>query len=171
MKTVSASQTAPPEPVRAAATPVEAERGALPVIPTQRARAAGGAHDEPLAAFLRSFVYAGSGLWHTIRTQRNMRVHAALAVAAIALGITLRLSPVEFAIIFIVITGVVVTEMFNTVAEAVVDLATNEYHPLARVAKDVAAGAVLLNSILAVVVALFIYVPHLWPLLLHLLKR
>lgn len=120
------------------------------------------------AAFLRSFVYAWSGIVYTVRTQRNMRVHIALAVLAIALGIWLRIAPVEFAMIFVAITGVVVSEMINTVAEACVDLATQEFHPLARVAKDVAAGAVLLSAMLAVVIACFVYIPHLWPLVLRL---
>ncbi len=122
----------------------------------------------PRPGFFRSFVYAGSGLWYALRTQRNARVHAIVAVAAIALGIALRISPVEFAMVFVAITIVFTAEMFNTVAEACVDLATSEYHPLARIAKDVAAGAVLLSAILAVVIGLFVYIPHLWPLLAHL---
>lgn len=125
----------------------------------------------PLRAFLRSFVYAGGGLWYALRTQRNMRVHAALAALAIALGLALRISPVEWALVFVAITGVVITEMFNTVVEALVDLASPQVHPLAKVAKDVAAGAVLLNAILAVVIALFVYLPHLWPLVPRLLAH
>jgi diacylglycerol kinase len=115
-------------------------------------------------AFARGFVYAGRGLGHALRTQRNVRVHLALACAAIALGIGLRISPVEFALVFIAIMLVFGTEMLNTVVETVVDLVTPEYHPLARIAKDVAAGTVLLNAILAVIIALFVYVPHLWQL-------
>ncbi|HEX6800408.1 MAG TPA: diacylglycerol kinase family protein [Ktedonobacterales bacterium] len=125
----------------------------------------------PLRAFLRSFIFAGGGLWHALRTQRNMRVHAGLAALAIALGLALRISPVEWALVFVAITGVVITEMINTVVEALVDLVSPQYHPLAKVAKDVAAGAVLLNAILAVVIALFVYVPHLWPLALRLLAH
>ena len=119
----------------------------------------------PRPTFLRSFVYAWNGIVYAVRTQRNMRVHIALAVVAVALGVALRISPVEFAMIFVAITGVFITEMINTVAEACVDLATQTYHPLARVAKDVAAGAVLVSAILAVVIALFVYLPHLWSLL------
>lgn len=122
-------------------------------------------------AFVRSFVYAGQGLWYALRTQRNMRVHAALAALAVTLGVVLRISPVEWALVFVAITGVVITEMINTVVEALVDLASPQHHPLAKVAKDVAAGAVLLNAMLAVVIALFVYVPHLWPLLLRLIGR
>lgn len=122
----------------------------------------------PRATFLRSFVYAGSGLWYAMRTQRNARVHLTLAIAAIALGFVLHCSPVEFAMLFVAITTVFIAEMFNTVAEACVDLATQDFHPLARVAKDVAAGAVLLSAMLSVVIGLLIFVPHLWPLLAHL---
>ena len=119
----------------------------------------------PRPTFLRSFVYAWNGIVYAVRTQRNMRVHIALAVIAVALGVALRISPIEFAMIFVAITGVFITEMINTVAEACVDLSTQTYHPLARAAKDVAAGAVLVSSILAVVIALFVYLPHLWSLL------
>jgi diacylglycerol kinase len=88
----------------------------------------------------------------------------ALGTAAIILGLLLRISPVEFAMIFVAITLVFIAEMFNTVAEACVDLATREYHPLARIAKDVAAGAVLLNAMLSVIIGALVFIPHLWPL-------
>ena len=123
------------------------------------------------ASFPRSFVYAWAGIVYTVRTQRNMRIHISLAVLAIAAGIWLRIAPIEFAMIFVAITGVVISEMINTVAEACVDLATQEYHPLAKVAKDVAAGAVLLSAMLAVVIACFVYIPSLWPLLMRLFGR
>ena len=113
----------------------------------------------------RAFVYAGAGVAYAVRTQRNMRIHVALAILAIALGVWLRISPLEFAMVFIAITGVFISEMFNTVAEACVDLATKEYHPLAKIAKDVAAGAVLLNAMLSLIIALFVFGPHLVPVL------
>lgn len=115
-------------------------------------------------SFTQSFVYAFAGLQHTIRTQRNMRVHLTIAVLAIGAGVWLHISAVEFALIFVAITNVVIGEMFNTVAEACVDLATREYHPLAKIAKDVAAGAVLLSAMLSVVIGLFVFGPHLWNL-------
>ncbi len=116
------------------------------------------------AAFLRSFVYAWQGLVYAIRTQRNARVHALIGAGAIVLGLALRISPVEFAMIFVAITLVFIAEMFNTVAEACVDLVTREYHPLAKIAKDVAAGAVLLNAILSVVIGILVFGPHLLAL-------
>ena len=96
-----------------------------------------------------------------------MRVHLAAALLAVLLGVLLHITPVEFAVVFLAIGGVLVAEMINTVAEAVVDLATQAYHPLARMAKDIAAGAVLLSAIIAVIVAFFIYLPP----LLHLLGK
>lgn len=116
------------------------------------------------AAFLRSFVYAWHGLIYAIRTQRNARVHAVIGMGAIVLGLVLRISPVEFAMVFVAITLVFIAEMFNTVAEACVDLVTREYHPLAKIAKDVAAGAVLLNAILSVVIGILVFGPHLLAL-------
>lgn len=115
--------------------------------------------------FIAGFGYAFSGLWYALRTQRNVRVHVAIALLAIALGIALRISAVEFAMIFVAITGVFISEMFNTVIEICVDLASPEYHPLAKIAKDVAAGAVLLSAMLAVVIGLFVFGPHLWALI------
>lgn len=123
------------------------------------------------ASFLMSFVYAWNGIVYAVRTQRNMRVHIAIFVLAVALGVVLRISPVEFAMVFVAATGVFIAEMMNTVAEAVVDLVTKEYHPLARIAKDVAAGVVLMNALLSVAIGLFVFVPHLWPLVLHALGR
>ena len=64
-------------------------------------------------AFLRSFVYAWRGLWHAVRTQRNARVHLTIAAAAIALGLWLGIAPVEWAMVFVAITGVFVAEMFE----------------------------------------------------------
>lgn len=117
-----------------------------------------------LAKFIAAFGFAFSGLWHAISTQINLKVHISIAILAIALGIVLHISAVEFAIIFLAIAGVLITEMFNTVIELCVDLASPAYHPLAKIAKDVAAGAVLLSAIMSIIIALFIFGPHLWAL-------
>jgi undecaprenol kinase/diacylglycerol kinase (ATP) len=117
------------------------------------------------ARFVAGFGYAFHGLWWTLRTQRNMRVHALAALLVTLAGFFLHVSAVEFAMLYVAITGVVIAEMFNTVCELCVDLASPEYHPLARIAKDVAAGAVLLSALLAVVIGVFVLGPHLWTLL------
>ena len=117
-----------------------------------------------LAKFIAGFRYAFNGLWYALRTQRNARVHVCIAILAIILGIILHISAIEFAMVFVAITGVFIAEMFNTVFELCIDLASPDYHPLAKIAKDVAAGAVLLSAMLAVVIGLFVFVPHLWHL-------
>ncbi|HEV2581470.1 MAG TPA: diacylglycerol kinase family protein, partial [Ktedonobacteraceae bacterium] len=106
------------------------------------------------AKFIAGFGYAFSGLWYALRTQINMWVHLTLALLAVALGIVLHISAVEFAMIFVAIAGVLIAELFNTVIELCVDLASPGFHPLAKRAKDVAAGAVLLSAMLAIVIAL-----------------
>lgn len=109
-----------------------------------------------------SFKYAFLGIWYVVRTQRNARIHLSVAFVVVVLGLWLGLSRTEWAIIVLTIGLVLVAEAFNTVAEAAVDLATAEYHPLAKNAKDVAAGAVLLMAMAAVVVGLLILGPPLW---------
>ena len=115
-----------------------------------------------LGKFIAGFAYAFQGLGYAFRTQRNIRVHATIALVAIILGIVLRISALEFAMVFIAITSVFSAEMFNTVIELSIDLSTPEYHPLAKIAKDVAAGAVLFSAFLAIIIGLFVFGPHLW---------
>ncbi len=117
------------------------------------------------AKFIAGFGYAFQGLWYVLRTQRNARVHLAVAILVTIGGILLHIPAPEFAILYLAIAGVFVAEMFNTVCEICVDLAQPEYHPLAKTAKDVAAGAVLLSAMLAIVVGLFVLGPPLWTLI------
>jgi len=114
--------------------------------------------------FIAGFKYAFSGLWYALRTQRNARVHVSIAILAILLGVVLHISAIEFALVFVAITGVFIAEMFNTVFELCIDLASPDYHPLAKIAKDVAAGAVLLSATLSIIIGLFVFVPHIWEL-------
>jgi diacylglycerol kinase len=109
-----------------------------------------------------SFRHAFAGLWHALRTQRNTRIHLTIAAAVVAMGIWLGLSFTEWAVLVLTIGVVLVSEMLNTVAESLVDLVSPEYHPQAKIVKDVTAGAVLLGAILAVVVGLLVLGPPLW---------
>jgi len=113
------------------------------------------------SSLLRSFRWAFAGLWYTLRTQRNARVHLLAAMAVTAMGLWLRLDAIQWAMLALTIALVFFAEMINTVAEAVVDLITPDYHPLARVAKDVCAGAVLVTAMAAIVVGLLILGPPL----------
>jgi probable rRNA maturation factor len=110
----------------------------------------------------RSFVCAFAGLWHAVRTQRNMRIHLSVAVAVLLLGLYLQLTWTEWALLALTIGFVLVAEMFNTVAEAALDAAAPSFHPLVKTAKDVAAGAVLLTALISLVVGLLILGPPLW---------
>ena len=115
----------------------------------------------PVSSFLRSFVFAGHGVWHAVRTERNMRVHVAAAIAAVIAGAVLGISAVQWACVTLAIGMVLVAEIFNTVIEAMIDLQTQQFHPLAKIAKDAAAGAVLIASIAAIGVAIAVFVPRL----------
>ncbi len=115
----------------------------------------------PRSGFWRSFSFAGQGVWHVVRTQRNMRVHLAAALAAIVAGAILRISAADWAAVVAVIGLVLTAETLNTVVEALVDLCTDKYHPLAKAAKDMAAGAVLISSAAAVGVAVAVFLPRL----------
>jgi len=111
--------------------------------------------------FVAGFGYAFNGLGYALRTQRNARVHIVIGALAVFMGIVLHISAIEFAMIFVAITGVFVAEMFNTVIELCIDLSTPEYNPRAKIAKDVAAGAVLISALLAIVIGIFVFGPHL----------
>jgi diacylglycerol kinase len=115
----------------------------------------------PWAAFWRSFFFAGQGVWHVVRTQRNMRVHLLAATAAVTAGLILRISAVDWACVLTVIGLVLTAEALNTVVEAVVDLSTDTFHPLAKIAKDTAAGAVLISSAAALGVGIAVFLPRL----------
>ncbi len=101
-----------------------------------------------------------------LRTQRNAWIHAAATLCAIAFGLWLGLDRVEWAVIALTIGLVWMAEFINTALEAVVDLASPDIHPLAKVGKDVGAAAVLVAAITSVVVGLLILGPPLWAKLM-----
>ncbi|HEY74850.1 MAG TPA: diacylglycerol kinase family protein [Thermoflexia bacterium] len=109
-----------------------------------------------------SFRCAFAGLGHALRTQRNFRIHLSITIAVLVLGLWLNLPAGHWAILALTIGFVLASETLNTAAEALVDLVSPDYHPLARITKDVMAGAVLLTAIVAVVVGLLILGPPLW---------
>lgn len=110
---------------------------------------------------IASFRHAFAGVVHVVRTQVNARIHVTVAVAVVALGTWLCLPAGAWAVLVLCIGLVLAAEAFNTAVEAVVDLASPDIHPLARIAKDAAAGAVLITAIAAVVVGLLVLGPPL----------
>lgn len=113
-----------------------------------------------LNARLRSFGHAFRGLKVLLQTQQNARIHAAATIVVVAAGALFRISPTEWVLVALAAVGVWVAEALNTSIEFLVDLASPAAHPLAAIAKDVAAAAVLIMSIGAVVVAALVFVPH-----------
>ncbi|PAQ13297.1 diacylglycerol kinase [Bacillaceae bacterium SAOS 7] len=96
----------------------------------------------------------------------NFRFHMAAAVIAIGMGMWLSLAKMEWVVVLFLVFGMFVLEIINTAIEKTVDLVTEEYHPLAKQAKDLAAGAVLLYAVLSVIVGLILFVPKLIELFL-----
>lgn len=104
-----------------------------------------------------SFNYAIEGLLYAVRTQRNMRIHMILTLLVLTACFFYDISKIELLILFVTITIVIVTELINTAIEFAIDTTTNYYHPLAKIAKNVAAGAVLITALNAMVVGYIIF--------------
>jgi diacylglycerol kinase (ATP) len=119
----------------------------------------------------RSFNHSYRGLIYAVRTQRNMRFHVVASAGVLVLSLLVGASRVELAILVLVIMAVFVAEMFNTALEFTVDLVTNEYHPLAKLAKDVSAGAVLITSIAALAVGYLVLSDNMGSFSLETLER
>ncbi len=105
----------------------------------------------------RSFRFAFAGLGHLLRTQRNFRIEVALGSAAVALGAWLRITPVEWAALAVVIALVLILEGLNTSLEFAVDLASPQVDPRAKAAKDIAAGMVLVAALASIAVGVAIF--------------
>lgn len=106
-----------------------------------------------------SFSYAFYGIYTGIRKERNMKLHCLSTVLVFIFGFFFHISALEWCVCFTLIGLIMALELINTSIEAVVDLATEEYHPLAKIAKDTAAGAVLIASIFAAACAAIIFLP------------
>ena len=114
---------------------------------------------------IRSFGHAFAGFGYGLRTQANMRIHILAAAGVIVAGLLLQISPIEWAILVVTIMIVMSAELFNSAIEAVVDRVGCEPHPLSKIAKDMAAGAVLVGALGAVLVGLLIFGPWLLALI------
>ena len=122
---------------------------------------------------LNGFVYAGRGICSAFKSEINMKIHIICMILVIVFGIWLELSAVEWLICIVLFAGVIAGEMFNTAIENVVDMITLEHNEKARVAKDVAAGAVLVWATCAAVIGGVIFIKHLgrFYLLKFLIKK
>jgi diacylglycerol kinase (ATP) len=111
---------------------------------------------------LHAFGYAFRGWWYVLRTQRNAWIHALLTTLVILLAFWLKIPLRDWAILLILIAMVWTAEFINTALEAVVDLASPQNHPLAKVGKDVGAAAVLIAALTSMLVGLLVLGPPLW---------
>lgn len=118
-----------------------------------------------LAKFNNSFKYASEGLSFAIKENQNIKIHIIIAILVLIFGLILGLTRYELFGICVLIVLVISAEMINTSIEEVVNLLVNEHRKEAKIAKDVSAGMVLLISIFALIVGLFIFIPHLVLLL------
>jgi len=113
-----------------------------------------------------SFKYAAAGVTYAFHTQRNFRIHCVMGTVAITIGTLLQLTGVEMAVICITSGLVLTLELLNTAIESVVDLTVGQtYHELAKIAKDCAAGAVLISAFASVLVGFCLVAPKLVLLL------
>jgi diacylglycerol kinase (ATP) len=112
-------------------------------------------------AVLQSFNWAFEGVIHVLRTERNMRIHFALATAVLILAFSYGVTKLELMALLIAISFVLIAEMVNTAVEATIDLATTSFDPLAKMAKDIAAGAVLIAAVNAVVIGYLVFADRL----------
>lgn len=110
---------------------------------------------------VESFNSAIEGFVYVFKSQRNMRLHFVVALVAILLGIVLNFTYIEFMILCLTIAFVLFAEMFNTAIEHTIDLIKEEFHPLARIVKDICAGAVLLSASSAIIVGYILFVSRL----------
>ena len=109
-------------------------------------------------SLIKAFAYAFEGIAYTIKTQRNMKIHLCIGACALVASALLRLAPLEWALIIVCIGLVLMTELLNTAIEAIVDLLSPEYHHLAKAAKDIGAGMVLVFSLIALIVGCIVFV-------------
>ena len=106
---------------------------------------------------LESFNFAFEGIIHVLRTQRNMRIHFLIAVAVLIAALAVDVSKIELIVLLLSIVFVLITEMINTAVEAAVDIASTSFDPMAKLAKDIAAGAVLIAAVNAIAVGYLVF--------------
>lgn len=115
-------------------------------------------------SLIDSFNNAVNGIIYSLKTERNLKIHFTTAILVILISLFFDFTRVEFLILCISIAFVLMSEMINTAVERVVDLITEDYHPLARLAKDIAAGAVLISAINSLIVGYLLFFDRLEPI-------
>lgn len=112
--------------------------------------------------FLMSFKYAIAGILKTIKDERNIKIHILAVIVVIIMGAIYKISPLEWIVCIILFGLVISSEIINTSIEHTVDLITKEENELAKLAKDAAAGAVLVNALVSIIIAGIIWIPKIF---------
>ena len=112
--------------------------------------------------FIKSFYYTFQGIISSLKQEKNMKVHIIIMIIVIICGIIFKISKIEWIICIILFALVISLELVNTSIEKTVDLITQEKNEIAKIAKDVAAGAVLVAAIAAAIIGLLIFVPKIF---------
>ncbi len=120
---------------------------------------------------LAAFQYAFEGWWYVLRSQRNAWIHAAASIAVVAMAAWLNLNRLEWVLLVVAVALVWTAEFMNTAIEALVDLASPDHHPLAKVSKDVGAAAVLIAAGASVLIGLLVMGPPLYIKLLEIFTK
>ena len=118
-----------------------------------------------------SFNFAFEGIIHVLRTQRNLRIHFAIAFVVLVLALVVNVTKLELIALLISVTFVLIAEMLNSALEAAIDIATTSFDPMAKLAKDIAAGAVLIAAVNAVAVGYLVFAGKVADRSAHLLDR
>lgn len=111
-------------------------------------------------SLVSSFRFGFIGIASAASKERNMQIHICISVLVILAGFAFSITKAEWIAVLLAIGGMIALEMMNTAVERTVDLYTKEYHPLAKQAKDISAGAVLMFAIISVVIGLIIFLPR-----------
>ncbi|HEU5363463.1 MAG TPA: diacylglycerol kinase [Gaiellaceae bacterium] len=118
-----------------------------------------------------SFNFAFEGIIHVLRTQRNLRIHFAIAFVVLVAALVVNVTKLELIALLISVTFVLIAEMLNSALEAAIDIATTSFDPMAKLAKDIAAGAVLIAAVNAVAVGYLVFAGKVADRSAHLLDR
>lgn len=118
-----------------------------------------------LTRFVRSFSFSISGLKYAYKYEQSMFVHVIATICVITANIIFKVQPIEWLITVLAIGMVLAAELINTAIEAIVDMVTLEFHPLAKIAKDCGSAATFVLAVMAAVIGVVVYLPHILELL------
>ena len=118
-----------------------------------------------LTRFIRSFSFSISGLKYAYKYEQSMFVHVIATICVITANIIFKVQPIEWLITVLAIGMVLAAELINTAIEAIVDMVTLEFHPLAKIAKDCGSAATFVLAVMAAIIGVVVYLPHVLEIL------